>query len=176
MLKKIVAPSLIGSVVLLAGACNEPKETFRMRAQGSNDAHTSLERYFGTMADNAMVSEFAISDFHFTRHTIDLSDTGAARLDRMLPYLSTYGGTVHYQTSQDDKKLIEGRLDHVRDYLAILGCDMKHVKVVAGLSTGTGMSAKDAITIKQMNSFTAQQEGGQDPAAGLTLPTGGGDQ
>ena len=101
------------------------------------------------MADNALLHDMSLADLHFVAHTNELSGTGAARLDRMAYLLDAYGGTVRYDTLSVDESLVSQRLEHIREYLALTGCDMDKVEVKLMLSGGRGMAADDAIEIKQ---------------------------
>ncbi|MBI1826826.1 MAG: hypothetical protein HY287_11270 [Planctomycetes bacterium] len=103
--------------------------------------------YLDSMVDNASLQDMAIEDFHFVGHSTELSGTGAMYLSRMSPMLSTYGGTVNYDTTLTDEKLIGERIKHAKEYLAMTGCDMSRVDVKAGLEQGTGMPATKAIMI-----------------------------
>ncbi len=97
------------------------------------------------MADNALLHDMAVVDFHFVPHTPELGGTGVARLDRMATFLDTYGGTVRYDTALFDEELIQRRLDNIREYLALTGCDMSRVEVKTELSGGRGDRAKILI-------------------------------
>lgn len=97
--------------------------------------------HYANMVDNAILHDMSIADFHFVPHTSELSGTGVARLDRMGPLLDTYGGTVRYETQATDEVLVQARLDHVREYLTVVGCDMDRIELRAMLSGGRGMSA-----------------------------------
>jgi hypothetical protein len=97
------------------------------------------------MADNALLRDMCVSDIHFVAHTAEIGGTGTARLDRLASLLNAYGGTLHYETDLRDEELIRKRLDHVREYLAMAGCNMDRVKVETGLCGGQGMPADRAI-------------------------------
>jgi hypothetical protein len=97
------------------------------------------------MSDNAILHDMSVADIHFIPHTSELSGVGVARLNRMAKLLSTYGGTVRYETRLTDEKLIDPRLEHVQEYLALAGCDMDRVSVVAMRSGGRGMPGDEAV-------------------------------
>jgi hypothetical protein len=123
------------------------------------------QQHFRDMADNAVLSDMAVADFHFVAHTAELSGTGAARLNRMATLLDTYGGTVRYETFEPDEKLVKQRLEHVREYLTTTGCDMARVDVKAMISGGHGMPANKAIVI--------DLKGTNPPAGQSSSPTPG---
>lgn len=97
------------------------------------------------MVDNAILHDMSLADFHFVPHSTELSGSGVARLDRMALLLDTYGGVVRYETSTTDEKLIKARLDHVNEYLTLLGCSMEKIALTTGLSGGRGMSVAMSI-------------------------------
>lgn len=111
---------------------------------------------FLDMTDNAMLYDMALADFHFVPRTSEISGTGAARLDRMAKLLDTYGGTVCYETYEDDATLVQQRLAHVTEYLALTGCDMSRVQVKAMMSDGRTMPAAEAMAIAERGTKKAQ--------------------
>jgi hypothetical protein len=77
--------------------------------------------------------------------------------------LDTYGGTVRYETAITDDTLLKGRLDHVKEYLTLVGCSMEKITLATALSGGRGGSARDAL-MRQEEAEAAQnvlaQQGG----------------
>lgn len=116
------------------------------------------------MSDNAILQDMSIADIHFVAHTAEISGTGAARLDRMAALLEAYGGTVRYETYNDDVSLVEQRLAHVREYLGLTGCNMTRVEVKAEMSGGRTYPATEAI---------AAAERGTAKSGGATTDPGG---
>ncbi len=114
------------------------------------------------MVDNAILHDMSIADIHFIPHSKELSGTGVARLDRMAPLLDTYGGMVRYETVLIDEEMVASRLDQVREYLDLTGCDMSRVELKVMLSGGRGMPASDAIQAEE--NVAAQQENNGAPA------------
>jgi len=122
--------------------------------------------YRNHMVNNAILHDMSIADIHFIPHSIELSGTGVARLNRMAPLLDTYGGIVRYETMLMDDEMIASRLDQVREYLDLTGCDMSRVELKVMLSGGRGMPASDAIQGEE--NAAAQQEGRAAPTSGLS--------
>ena len=141
----VLAPALLA---LSVSACNRPLTATDLTLQRMDETRGVSRPNYTYMADNARLHEMAIADIHFVPHTSELSGTGVARLDRLAPLLQAYGGTVRYATLSVDQALLGRRMEHVREYLALAGCDMDRVAVEAGLSGGRGMPADDAIKIK----------------------------
>lgn len=112
-------------------------------------AKENYGQHLDDMVDNAILHDMSLADFHFVPHSSEISGTGADRLNRMAHLLNTYGGTVHYETSLTDTTLVNQRLDHVKEYLTVAGCDMDRVQVKTGLSGGRGMPARDAMKINE---------------------------
>jgi hypothetical protein len=77
----------------------------------------------------------------------------------MAMLLDTYGGTVRYETMLRNEDLIASRLDHVREYLEVVGCDMAKVELAVGHSGGRGISAEHAMKAEE-NVTTQDQQGG----------------
>jgi hypothetical protein len=127
--------------------------------------------YESDMVDNAILHDMSVADFHFVPHTAELSGTGAARLNRMATLLDTYGGTVRYETFETDEKLVNQRLEHVREYLATTGCGMERVQIKSMLSGGRGMAADKAIVV-ELKGTKAGEEATRPAASGFGGPAG----
>lgn len=104
------------------------------------------------MVDNAILSDMSVSDSHFIPHTAEISGTGEKRLDRMASLLNTYGGTVRYATSLADEEMIKNRIEHVREYLALVGCDMSRTDISVMEPGGRGMPGHEATWKYRLNS------------------------
>jgi hypothetical protein len=172
---------LIGSLALVVTgltACNRMQAPSDRQNALLDDVRYSPRAYRTHMADNATLHDMSVVDFHFVPHTSELSGTGVARLERMAALLDAYGGTVRYETSLADDDLIALRLDHVREYLSLAGCNMSRVEVRTGLSGGRGMAASDALRGYD-GMITPQQEQQGGSPSGLPLmggPAGQGGQ
>jgi hypothetical protein len=139
---------LLLSVGLIAlGACQGKRlETANEMSMRRMDE--GLNRYgehFSYMIDNAILQDMSVADMHFAGHSSEISGVGQARLDRMAHLLNTYGGTVRYETLLRDEDLVKERLDHVSEYLALVGVDMSRVEVKAMMSGGRGMPGDEAV-------------------------------
>jgi hypothetical protein len=134
-------------VVAAVAGCHdgELKTSTTVQTEAMAKGRAQSGRYGTNMVDNAILHDMSISDIHFIAHSKELSGTGVARLDRMAMLLDTYGGTVHFETVLTDEDMIAARLDHVREYLEVVGCDMSKVELAVGPSGGRGMPARDAL-------------------------------
>jgi hypothetical protein len=140
---RFVLPVLTALLVMVT-ACNEPAKERHTWAPSADDVRAERNAHLSTMVDNAILSDMSLADIHFIPHTAEISGVGEARLARMAKLLNTYGGTVRYETQLTDEDMIALRLDHVREYLALTGCDMKRVEVTTGLPGGQGMWGDEA--------------------------------
>ncbi|MDO8629078.1 MAG: hypothetical protein Q7R41_01185 [Phycisphaerales bacterium] len=153
---------------LTSTACNGKNKAMtgtdiEMRNMDCAKAHYGT--HMTAMADNAMLQDMSVADFHFVPHTSELSGTGADRLDRMAVLLNTYGGTVRYETDLRDQELLKRRMDHVREYLALAGCNMDRVDVKTMISGGRGMAADKAIIVDRKGTAKPGSTGGAPAAA-----------
>ncbi len=126
------------------------------------------------MVDNAILHDMSLADFHFVPHSTELSGSGVARLDRMALMLDTYGGVVRYEASTTDEKLIKERLDHVKEYLTLVGCSMEKVALTTQLSGGRGMSVATSIEAEDAahKAQTARVEKSQQQRTSYTTLSG----
>jgi len=153
MIGKYGSLIVVASVALVNTACNTCQKCANIdtatdvQVEKMDDSMEVPQEHFVTMADNAMLHDMSVADFHFVPHTTELSGTGAARLNRMATLLDTYGGTVRYETLNTDEAFVQLRIDHVHEYLALTGCDMGRVDVKAMISGGRGIAADRAIPI-----------------------------
>jgi len=162
---KLFHLTLCGALLWAVGACRQAEDSGRQALRSTADARLATYRSFSYMADNAAMHDLSIADFHFVPHTTELNGTGVARLDRLAGALKVYGGTVRYETFSTNNELLDQRMAHVREYLALTGCDMERVQVETKLSGGRGLSAEDAIKIRKKG--TAASGGSTDSLSAL---------
>jgi len=155
----------VGMLTLLAASCNGPATPHQIQNAHMDRGKELYGAELVTMADNAMVQDMTLSDFHFVAHTSELSGTGAARLDRMAGYLNTYGGTVRYATHLADGDLVAARMKHVGDYLELSGCDMDRIKIKQMISGGRTTPAEEAILADQRGTAEAESSPQSDGGA-----------
>lgn len=142
MYRRVILPSV---VLAMLTACGKVQTANQIQTHRLEHMTTRPWSHLTAMSNNGIVHNMAVADHHFVPHTAELSSCGLDVLDRMAVVLTTYGGTVHYETDSADQAMIDERIDHVREYLAMAGCEMDRVEVVAGLSVGRGMPAADAV-------------------------------
>ncbi len=146
-----IAGRLIVPVLpLVVAGCSDMNMTATdLQMARMDEGPSRFGAHLTNMTDNAILHDMSIADIHFVPHTNELSGTGAARLDRMALLLDTYGGTVRFETTLENENLIALRLDHVREYLDLTGCDMSRVELKVMLSGGRGMPARDVLEARQ---------------------------
>ena len=152
MFGKFCRFSLLSAACVATAACDRPLTTTDIQVDRMEESRNRRQAHFTYMADNAIAQDMSVADIHFVGHTSELSGVGVNRLDRMAPFLNTYGGTVRYETFMGDGELIHQRLDHVREYLTTIDCDMSRVEVTTMISGGRGMPASTAIEIDERES------------------------
>jgi len=143
---------LLSAAFVATVACNRPLTTTDVQVDRMEESRNRRQAHFTYMADNAIAQDMSVADIHFVGHTSELSGVGVNRLDRMAPFLNTYGGTVRYETFLGDGELVDQRLEHVREYLTTIDCDMSRVEVTTMISGGRGMPASTAIEIDERES------------------------
>ncbi len=153
--------------------CKDPLTANDMYLDKMDESMHSRPEHFTDMADNAMLHDMTVADIHFIPHSVELSGTGAARLNRMAALLTTYGGTVRYETFNTDEKLVKGRLDNVREYLQTTGCEMARVDTKAMISGGRGIAANKAILI-DVKGTAKDAKGGKTTTVGTPIQSGQG--
>lgn len=151
--------SLVLTLVFVTVGCNsgQMKSMSAIQLERMDDTATDHGRHFSQMVDNAILSDPSVADLHFIAHSEEISGVGELRLARLAPVLNTYGGTVHYSTVLADKALVAKRLDRVREYLTLAGCNMERVEIVVGRQLGRGMRADEAV--RQYREGTSHVDG-----------------
>jgi len=169
---KLVHLTLCVALLGAVSACQKRENAGCQSVRSTADARLATYRGFSYMADNAVMRDLSIADFHFVPHTTELNGTGVARLDRLAGILKVYGGTVRYETFSTDSQLLDQRMAHACEYLALTGCDMERVQIETKLSGGRGLSAEDAIKIKKRGTGTSSSSsssaGGMSALLGST--------
>ena len=164
MIRKYPALIVVASLALVNTACNtcqnckELKTSTDMQIEKIDQSREEPREHFTNMLDNAILQDMSIADVHFVPHTAELSGTGASRLNRMATLLDTYGGIVRYETYNTDDEMVKHRLEHVREYLALTGCDMGRVQIKAMISGGRGITATRAFAVEG-NATTIKPQG-----------------
>jgi len=147
MASKRLVPALLAVVLIAVTGCTKSKyrtaNDITMKHMDLSSAQYGEQ--FTYMSDNAILRDMSLADFHFVGHTGEISGVGQVRLDRMARLLNTYGGTVRYETDLPEGELVKQRIDHVREYLTLVGVDMNRVEVAPKMSGGQGMSGPEAI-------------------------------
>ena len=149
MRHKLVGQTIALALVVTATSCHEgegERQTLRQTRDAQPIALTTAHK---AMADNARLWDMSIADVHFVPHTTELSNTGAELLERIAPYLNTYGGTIRYETYATDEDLVATRMEHVREFLTTTQCDMERVEIKAMMAGGRMINAAKAIEIVQ---------------------------
>ncbi len=160
---RVILTVIPAVLTLSAGACHGPDHDMTARQlheSHMDEAKANYGRHMDDMVDNAILQDMSLVDFHFVAHSSEISGTGVQRLNRMAKLLSTYGGTVHYQTDLTDTDLVNKRIDHVKEYLKVAGCDMDRVQVKPGLSAGPSTPAKKAIEVEAKGTVNPKDSGG----------------
>lgn len=155
-----VSLALANSACNTCQKCNEFKTATDQQIEMIDKSMEEPQEHFTNMVDNAMLHDMSVADVHFVPHTAELSGTGAARLNRMATLLDAYGGTVRYETFNTDEAFVKLRLEHVREYLALTGCDMGRVDIKAMISGGRGMAGDRAIFV-DLKGTAKDTEGGK---------------
>lgn len=159
----------VSLLLLTIAACDRPLTATHIQHAKMDEAKYAPRSYFKNMADNAMLQDMSVADIHFVPHTAEISGTGAARLDRMAHLLDAYGGTVRYETYQTDEAMVNRRIENVREYLAMTGCNMDRVKIESAASGGRSSPADRAITAYEKQTAPPSPA----PAGQTTAPPGG---
>ncbi len=135
------------AAICLTGCNSHEKSHLAGGEQRRNLDNSEVRDAFTYMVDNAMWSNMAISDVHFVPHTAELNGAGTTRLERLAFILNAYGGTLRYETQSTDEDLVDLRMKHAHEYLALAGCDTRRVRIEAAISGGPLNPATDAIRI-----------------------------
>ncbi len=149
MLRRYSCLMLLSVALIACSACRNyesstDREHFRM-----DQTKSTYGEHFTYMADNALMHDMSLVEMHFIPHSSEISGVGAARLERMARILNTYGGTVRYAGEEPDPKRVEQRLDHIREYLALSGCNMERVTIEEMISGGGPAPAEEAVQVYQ---------------------------
>jgi len=139
---KLSVPTVL--LALFGSSCAPDKPRLNSPPQGYEEPHSPMVAYYVYHNDQGLLADMSIADIHFVAHQSELSGTGEARMARYAELLATTGGTIHYDTSMADDKLLKARLAAANDFLKKTVPGTKMVKVELGLAGGRGMTAREA--------------------------------
>jgi hypothetical protein len=149
------------AIGLVCGACQEPAPRLNAPPHGTQEKAPELQAEYTHMLENALLEDMVVSDIHFVPHRAILNSLGEERLARLASLMELYGGTIHLSTYVTDPKLVEARVEQVRNYLCAAGIDTTAETVVPGLAQGRGMDAPQAILIKtNEGTYVPKKSGG----------------
>ena len=167
LLRVVMVPLLLVAAASVLTGCESSSKRQHARMDVTK---ASSGQQFDQMVTNAALHDRSVADVHFISHSSELSGAGELRLNRLAAILNTYGGVLRYETVLADKALVEQRIAHVREYLALVGCDMARVEIAVMRSGGHGMSAKDAIARTERGTSADGQAGGGGNAGMIPGP------
>ncbi len=124
-----------------------PPENQRLNAppQGESNSRPEWSQYYTYHNDQGMLADMSVADIHFVPHCSELSGTGQARLARYAELLAARGGTINYETSIENDKLIRDRLAVAKRFLVQALPGKQQIDVVPGIAGGRGMDAKEGL-------------------------------
>lgn len=166
---------IASTILLVAASCNDPngpQSSTDIQMKQMDRAVASYGSYFTYMKDNALLSDLSLGDIHFIPHTSEISGIGEVRIDRMAKLLNAYGGTVRYGTNLRDETLVEQRMQHVREYLTLVGCSMDRVTVAVAMAGGDGMPADEAVA-KYRRGTSQDEDSSSGGSSGSGIMSGG---
>jgi hypothetical protein len=103
-----------------------------------------VTEFFAYHNDQGLISDQSIADIHFIPHSPQLSGTGKIRLERYAELLAETGGTLHYDTPNQNDELVKSRLTTARRFLRQKVAGRHVITVVLGMPKGRGMDAAEA--------------------------------
>ncbi len=141
--------ALLVSLALLAPACNSTRN-----APPEPDLVDGREpgefRYtFDEMTEAALLADMSVAPHHFLPHRSMLTPAGEQRVIRLARLMHAYGGVVRLTGDQADDDLMARRADTVVALLADCGVDTTTEIVRQDIAGSDGMSAQEAILIRQ---------------------------
>lgn len=166
MFRSFVHRALIAVLVAIPLGCSDISSMSSIQLDRMAETRESYGDHFRYMVDNAILSDMSLADIHFVAHTTELSGVGAARLERMARLLNTYGGKIRYETTLSDKAMLAERMAHVREFLALSGCELEQVEIAVMAPGGRRMSGLEAVA-KYQRAVTVSG----DTAAAENIPS-----
>lgn len=138
-----------------------------------DEARVDGDMRMDAMVDNAMLQDMSVAAIHFVPHTSTLNSLGELRLQRYADLLRHRGGTLYYQTATMDQEFNDARLASVSTFLAGTEIGGDRISIQSGLSVGRGMTAVEAIQVKEIE-FAPEQAGLTDLVGGSSGGFGAG--
>lgn len=162
MFRSFVHRTLIVTLVSIPLGCSEMRSTTGIQLDHMAETRESYGDHFRYMVDNAILSDMSLADIHFVAHTGELSGVGATRLERMAKLLNTYGGKIRYETTLSDEAMLAERMAHVREFLALSGCELEQVEIVVMAPGGRRMSGQEGVAKYQRAVTVSDDTGGPE--------------
>ncbi len=149
MLNRWLRCTVCIAILAACGAgCSTQNERLNAPPQGDTSRRSDLQANYVYMTDKAILMDSSITDIHFEPHVADLSGLGVRHLTRLAELLSECGGVVRYDTESRDAELVAARLEAARGFLASAGFDTEKTQLREAMAGSSGMTAAEAIIIK----------------------------
>lgn len=160
MFRATVRLALISVFVCIPTGCKNFSNQTTTQFTKMDESRESYGEHFTYMVDNAILRDMSLADIHFIAHTTELSGVGAIRLKRMAKLLNTYGGTIRLDTQITDEILLDERMEHVREFLTLSGCEIDYVEIDVSAPGGRGMSGVEGVAKYQRSVAPSSSEDG----------------
>lgn len=134
---------------LLCAGCEQKNARLNAPPHGSPEATSPLQGTFVYMTDNALLADMTVSDLHFMPHRPLLNQLGEERLSRLALLMDAYGGTIRLSTDEEDRALVDARLETVRHFLSEAGIDTTTEVLTEDMAGGRGMRATEVMLIRE---------------------------
>ncbi|MBI5762894.1 MAG: hypothetical protein HZA51_05135 [Planctomycetes bacterium] len=142
--------AVIAACLCPLAACVPDKPRLNSPPVGYSEPQHPMSEYFAYHNDQGMIHDLSLADIHFVPHTTELSATGQARLERYAELLATRGGTIHYDPTEKNEKIVKARIDAANEFLKQTSPGTKTITVALGIAGGRGMGSKEASLGKEV--------------------------
>lgn len=165
-MKRMLAGGVIA--VLAAFGCESPGARLNAPPHGEQAEKPDMQGTFVYMADNALLENMTVCDYHFLPHRDLLTGLGKQRLARLAALMEEYGGTIRFDTTLEDEALVADRTQAIIAYLHELGVDTTSQRVTQDAPLdGVTRSADEAILIRAFEgTYQPRRRGGQGGTGG----------
>ncbi len=145
MNRLLVLALVVGSTCT---ACKGPETRLNAPPHGEAEATTELQAPFVYMADNALLEDMSVSDYHFLPHRSELNTLGRQRLWRLATLMEEYGGDIRFDSDLSDPRMRADRTTAIIAQLSEYGVDTRTELVRDGMRGGSGRAADEVVLIK----------------------------
>ncbi len=156
-LKRLCA---FGLILAALGCASKQKDAPPESRVALNTAMVKL--YTAEAVDRAIVRQHTLYPYHFRPASVELNELGRRDVTVLARFYKDNGGQVNVRQGDVDPRLYAGRINAVREALAMHGVDRGQIRMADGLPGGDGLASDQVAAILEAGMGSSSDDESED--------------